>query len=264
MLQSHPGLSSVLSTVPFVLAYFSFQLQESKLRGSSSVIAKSIDSIGKIFNVASIAIGVKPHTQNECWNYEETKDRQKMTNSWCLQAHQKCCSSQKKYEHDIDFCKFYGFKPEPDDSADGITVITESSEEPIDCTMCGSSKCNTDGTAQRRNRPTRNPTKMPTEYPTDFPTLSPTDFSRGKCKNYEENRESEREANTWCFQAHRVCCSSAHKYSNWRAFCSHYGFEDPGVLSKAIAGYAPWTFITIDCTKCDGSKCYENDTKLQV
>ncbi len=245
-------------------------MQENKLRGSSSAIAKSIESIGEVLNVASAAIGVRPHMRDECWNYEETKDRQKMANTWCFRAHQTCCSSQIKYEHDVKFCKYYGFKPEPDDSADGITVMSDFSEEPIDCTMCGTSKCNTDGAAQRRNRPTKKPTNMPTEHPTDYPTFlptaswSPTVFGRGKCMNYEENRESEKEKNTWCYQAHRDCCSSARKYGIWRAFCRYYGFEDPCVLPEAIAGYAPWAFSTVDCTECDGSTCHENDTKLQV
>ncbi len=93
------------------------------MRGSASAGASYI-AIGKV---------KKYHRQYECWNYENTEDRQRMTNSWCFRAHEKCCSSQENYDDFNDFCEFYGFEPESDDSPEGTIVPTELFEDPIDC-----------------------------------------------------------------------------------------------------------------------------------
>ena len=84
----------------------------------------------------------------------------------------------------------------------------------------------------------------------------------GECKYYEEDRDYEREVNSWCFQAHQLCCSSLTKYDKWGNFCYYYGFEDPGEQAEGIAGYNPWIFSTIDCTMCGDSKCYVDETNL--
>jgi hypothetical protein len=112
--------------VPFLKPFVSIY-QERKLRGSSSA------------DPAYIAHGKSKkhhiyHRQYECWNYESTKDRQRMTNSWCFRAHEKCCSSQEKYESFDDFCVFYGFYPDPIGSSEGTPVATELLEDPINCT----------------------------------------------------------------------------------------------------------------------------------
>ena len=67
-------------------------------------------------------------------------------------AHQQCCSSKKKYNHDKNFCEFYAFdEPEINDNveiSEGIAFDAEDSTEGgIDCTMCQDEKCDADEAA---------------------------------------------------------------------------------------------------------------------
>ncbi|KAL3776877.1 hypothetical protein ACHAW5_007678 [Stephanodiscus triporus] len=226
--------SILLESVPGILS-----LTENRLRGSSSAVAKSIASFRDVLDAASAVVG-GVHDEDECWDYEETKDHQRTANTWCFRAHQQCCSSENKYAHSHDFCVFYGFEPEPDETSDGIDFNTDDPEDPVDCTMCGDTTCDGDDS----ERDDRN--------------------SRGECYYYEEDRDYEKEEDTWCFHAHQECCSSENKYNKWLNFCEYYGFEDPGDHPEGIAGYIPWTFNTVDCTMCDDEKCDQDDTKLVV
>jgi len=228
--------SILLGSVPGV-----FSLTENKLRGSSSAVTKSITSFREVLDAASaVGGGVQPE-EGECWNYEETKSREKEDNTWCFRAHQQCCSSENKYAQSKDFCVFYGFEPEPDETSDGIDFNTEDPEDPVDCTMCHDSTCD----EYDRNR--------------DSSTNR-----NGECYYYEEDRAYEKDEDTWCFHAHQECCSSENKYHHWLDFCEYYGFEDPSDHPEGIAGYIPSTFNTVNCAMCDGSKCDQDDTELVV
>ena len=72
--------------------------------------------------------------------------------TFCFEAHQQCCSSKKKYNHDKNFCEFYAFdEPEINDNveiSEGIAFDAEDSTEGgIDCTMCQDEKCDADEAA---------------------------------------------------------------------------------------------------------------------
>jgi hypothetical protein len=117
-----------------------------KLRGSSSAVAtKSIEGYREVLDAASaVVVGGYP-PEDECWNYEMTKNTQKSLDTWCFRAHQQCCSSQKKYVHNDSFCEFYAFDPEPDEISEGVAFDAEDvTEEPVDCTMCHNKKCDAD------------------------------------------------------------------------------------------------------------------------
>ena len=202
----------------------------------------------------------------ECENYEEDRDYEKEVNSWCFQAHQTCCSSVKKYDKWQSFCSYYGFE-KPVEQAEGIAGYNPMISSSVDCSMCDDSKCDADGDTRRETRkPTRKPTKKPhtnRETSTMMPTMEPTmEAYSGECENYEEDRDYQKEVNSWCFQAHQLCCSSVKKYDKWQNFCFYYGFENPGEESEGIAGYNPSTFSTVDCTMCGKSKCDADETNL--
>ena len=63
--------------------------------------------------------------------------------SFCYTARQQCCSSQKKYDHSMLFCEYYGFDYPPSGLPRSIIPSTFLS---VDCTMCGTSKCTSDDT----------------------------------------------------------------------------------------------------------------------
>jgi hypothetical protein len=222
----------------------------------------------------------------ECENYEEDRDYEKEVNSWCFQAHQTCCSSVKKYDKWWSFCSYYGFE-NPVEQAEGIAGYNPMISSTVDCSMCDDSKCDADGDTRRETRmPTRKPTMKPTMKPTKKPTRKPTrkptkkphtnreistmvptmeptmEAYSGECENYEEDRDYQKEVNSWCFQAHQLCCSSVKKFDKWQNFCYYYGFDNPVEQADGIAGYNPWTFSTVDCTMCGNSKCDVEETNL--
>ena len=201
----------------------------------------------------------------ECENYEEDRDYEKEVNSWCFQAHQTCCSSAKKYDKWRSFCSYYGFE-NPGEQPEGIAGYNPMISSSVDCSVCDDSKCDADGDTRRETRkPTRKPTMKPRMKPTMKPTKKPhinRGTYEGECENYEEDRDYQKEVNSWCFQAHQLCCSSVKKYDKWQNFCYYYGFENPVEQADGIAGYNPWTFSTVDCTMCGNSKCDEEETNL--
>jgi hypothetical protein len=104
------------------------------LRGfSSAVVANAVIA------AAAVDVGAYPK-EDECWNYEDTRATQRDMNTWCFRAHQQCCSSDKKYQHWIDFCEFYAFDPEPDRISDD-TANFDADEPLIDCSICHDKKC---------------------------------------------------------------------------------------------------------------------------
>jgi hypothetical protein len=124
-----------------------------KLRGFSSAVAiKSIEGYREVLDAASaVVVGENP-PENWCRNYEQTKSIQKEWTTFCFEAHQQCCSSEKKYVKWENFCEFYAFdEPETDESveiSEGIAFDAEDSTEGgIDCTMCQDEKCDADEAA---------------------------------------------------------------------------------------------------------------------
>jgi hypothetical protein len=145
--------------------------------------------------------------------------------------------------------------------------------------MCSDSKCDDDElmnkpTIKLRMEPTKKPptrkwTKKPTMKLTMILTTKLTMKPRAnreahssKCENYKEDRNYQKEVNSWCFRAHQLCCSSAKKFYRFRNFCNYYGFKDPGKQAKvaAKAGYDPLTLTTINCMVCSDSNCDANET----
>ncbi len=61
--------------------------------------------------------------------------------SFCFKARQQCCSSVKKYDTWESFCLYYGL-PDPAELSGGIAPWIFAT---VDCTMCGSKKCPSDG-----------------------------------------------------------------------------------------------------------------------
>ena len=122
-----------------------------KLRGSSSAVAiKSIEGYREVLDAAAAVIVGEYPPEDECWNYEKTKETQKNYDTWCFEAHQQCCSSEKKYNHNYNFCEFYAFDPEPetDDNVKISEGVAFDAEDPteggIDCTVCHDEKCDAD------------------------------------------------------------------------------------------------------------------------
>jgi hypothetical protein len=79
-----------------------------------------------------------------------------------------------------------------------------------------------------------------------------------ECKNYDKNKSAEKEDDTWCFQAHQVCCSSVKKWCQFTAFCDYYAFLEPdGDCDEGITGYvnAGDNVGSINCKYCDGASC---------
>ncbi len=144
--------------------------------------------------------------------------------------------------------------------------------------MCGDLKCGDDEPTNKPTmkpaiEPTKKPTskrsKKPTMKPTMMPTMKPMmkphankEAHSGECKYYKEDRDYQKEVNSWCFWAHQLCCSSAKKFYRWQNFCHYYDFENPGEQAKAAAGYDPSTLTTVNCMVCSDSNCDANETNL--
>ncbi len=129
-----------------------------KLHGSSSAVAtKSIKGYREVLDAASAVVVGQYPTEDQCWNCKKTKNIQKEWYTFFFEAHQQCCSSEKKYNHNKIFCKFYVLdEPETDDSdrtndgkiSEGIAFDAEDSTKGgIDCTMCHEQKCDADDDA---------------------------------------------------------------------------------------------------------------------
>jgi hypothetical protein len=84
----------------------------------------------------------------------------------------------------------------------------------------------------------------------------------GECKNYKEDRDYQKEVNSWCFWAHQLCCFSAKKFDRWRNFCHYYGFEDPGKQAESSTEHDPSALTTVDCTVWGDSNCDADETNL--
>jgi hypothetical protein len=81
--------------------------------------------------------------------------------------------------------------------------------------MCGDSKCGDDDPRNKPSmkqrmeltkKPTRKRKKKPTMKPTMMQTMKPTmkpcanrEAHSGKCKNYKEDRDYQKEVHSWCF-----------------------------------------------------------------
>jgi hypothetical protein len=88
----------------------------------------------------------------------------------------------------------------------------------MDCMMCGDLKCGDDEQTNKLTmKPAMEPTKKSTRKrtkklilkPMMILTIKPTmkyctnrEAHSGKCKNYKEDRDYQKDVNSWCFWAH--------------------------------------------------------------
>jgi len=106
--------SILLGAVPGV-----FSSEEYKLRGSSSAIAKSIESVDKVLHTEPAVFVGKSLEEDECESYDKNKSSEDDKNSLCSQTYTGCCSNDELYKKNRDFCECAGF-----DEPKSITVDT--------------------------------------------------------------------------------------------------------------------------------------------